>query len=92
MKHAKWAALAMLPMLPGLAAAECAMSYDMFEMTVPHLDLDTCPGDLAQAGTFCRAAMALHGLAVFQFGEDGDRCLVAVTRFEEDEVELIVQR
>jgi hypothetical protein len=81
--------LALLGLLaPGAAAAECAMRYDVFETTIPHLDLVSCPGDLAADGRFCRIAMALHGVAVFQFEEAGDRCLVDVVRLEEDEVQL----
>ncbi len=91
MRKSIWLAAAALALPTAVAA--CPMSYDTFELAVPHLDLETCPAELAVDGTFCRAAMALHGLAVYQFADDeGERCLVRVVRFEEDEVALTLRR
>lgn len=84
-------ALAVL-LAPGAAFGDCAMTYDDFETTVPHLDLEACPAEMAAEARFCRAAMALHGVAVFQFEDAGERCVVQVVRFEEDEVRLTVAR
>ena len=75
---------ATVPALP--AAAE--LLYADFEIAVPHLDLDACPAEIAEAAdqpVFCRVTLGHDSLHVFAFAEAGDRpFLLMRTYFEED--------
>lgn len=64
-------------------ADECAMSYSLFEATVPHVDLTECPAALARDGAFCRLALGAEEAHVFVF-DDTSSCLLATKSFDED--------
>ena len=64
-------------------ADECAMSYALFEATVPHVDLTECPAALARDGAFCRLALGAEAAHVFVF-DDTSSCLLATKSFDED--------
>lgn len=85
--------LAAAPVAAPVAAQDMpAFLYDQFEIAVPHIDLDTCPPQLAAPGQFCRLTLNNDALHVFAFREDGDRPLVAVQSFYEDEFTLAFGR
>ena len=42
-----------------------SLTYEMFEAAVPHIDLESCPTDLAQQDTFCRASIHHEEIHVF---------------------------
>ncbi len=69
---------------PLLAEATMPLTYDVFEISVPHIDLETCPESLNTHQAFCRATMANDALHVFAFDENGDNPLVAFATFETD--------
>ena len=73
------------------AQAPCPMTYEFFEFAVPHLDLESCPKDLARKGAFCRASVGHDGAHVFVFAEDGDRCLLATKTFQTGQYELAIK-
>ena len=87
-------ALATLPLaliLTGPAFAQdptaAPMTYEMFELAVPHVDMAACPAPLAAEGRFCRLTTNNEALNVFAFSEDGDQPMVA---FQSWSAELLV--
>lgn len=66
-----FAVAAALAALPAAAQQAAPMTYADFEVSVPHLDLETCPAALAEPGVFCRAALANDAIHVYAFAEDG---------------------
>lgn len=58
------------------------MTYEIFEASVAHLDLETCPEGLPQSGSFCRAAVLYDMIHVFAFAEDGDSVLTGYAAFD----------
>ena len=62
--------------------APMPLTYAIFEASVPHLDLASCPEGLPQTGSFCRAAVLHDMVHVFAFAEDGDSPLVAYAAFD----------
>ncbi len=60
-----------------------AFTYEVFEYTVEHADLDTCPGEhAANEDVFCRLTLASDAAHVFVFSYDGDQALQAVLSFD----------
>lgn len=76
------AGIALLAMLPLSAAAdtkpaaEFALTYEMFEQGIAHVDLTACPAPLQAPGRFCRATLSNGMISVFAFDENGDQPLV----------------
>lgn len=64
------------------------MSYEVFEDTVPHADLATCPEEFVDQAVFCRLTMAHDQLNVIVFSEDGDQPMIAVRQVDLDKTEL----
>ena len=77
-------ALALAPLAAAAQDEPLALSYDVFEVAVPHVDLDACPETMATDGVFCRATLNMDEIHVFAFREDGDSPLVAVEHFPAD--------
>lgn len=84
------AAAASLALTTGVAWSDshessCTLSYDVFEGSVPHTDMEECPASLeAGADTFCRVAVLAEVATVFVFSfEDG--CLIEARNYFEDE-------
>lgn len=75
-------ALAPALMAGGAAAADCPITYPEFERTVPHIDLEACPADLAADDRFCRAVTGEDALHVFVFTYEGEQCLAALETYE----------
>jgi len=71
---------------PALAdqPAPFALTYEIFEQTVDHVDLAVCPVPLAGPGRFCRLTTHADALNVFVFSEDGDQPLIAVEAWPAD--------
>ncbi len=59
-----------------------AMTYEVFEASVDHIDLPSCPSDIAAPNRFCRMTAHRDGLNVFAFSDEGDQPLVAVKTYE----------
>lgn len=77
--------------VPLRAEAACAISYEFFEVAVPHLDLEACPSALARPGTFCRASTSNDAVNLFVFSAEGERCLVATRRYPVGEFQLTIK-
>lgn len=61
-----------------------ALTYEVFEAAVDHLDLASCPAEVAAPGRFCRLTAHRDSLNVFAFSEDGDQPLVAIRSYPTD--------
>jgi hypothetical protein len=73
------------------AQTPCAMTYETFEFAVPHLDLESCPKDLARKGAFCRASAANDAVHVFVFSEEGDRCLLSARSYQVGQYQFAIK-
>lgn len=83
--------LACLAFALGLATpvvAAGSYSYEDFEVSVNHIDLDECPGGLVEGDVFCRVTMMNDAMHVYVFENAGERLFVSVHTFYEDEFNL----
>lgn len=74
-----------------IASQKCAMTYETFEVAIPHIDLESCPGVDTGKKVFCRASAGGDRVQVFFFSSDGDECLLRVKSFDEDAFTLTVK-
>ncbi|MDA5094491.1 hypothetical protein O2N63_10375 [Aliiroseovarius sp. KMU-50] len=65
-------------------------TYEQFEASVSHLDLEQCPSALPQENTFCRASIHHEEFHVFAFSYDGDSPLVGFKTYEAEGLEAIL--
>ncbi|MDO5757495.1 MAG: hypothetical protein Q4P24_08265 [Rhodobacterales bacterium] len=61
---------------PAWAETAAPLTYEQFEASVPHLDLEECPDTLAKEGVFCRATLRHDEIHVFVFSDEGDQVFV----------------
>lgn len=66
------------------AGNEASLTYEQFEVAVPHFDLENCPETLAADNRFCRATFHNEEIHVFAFSEDGDSPLVGFASYASD--------
>jgi hypothetical protein len=78
------AALAM----PATAQTQCPLTYNDFELAIPHLDLEQCPKDLAKPGVFCRVTTANDSVHVFVFEAKDKRCLLSMKSYDKYEISV----
>lgn len=64
--------------------AAMPLTYEQFEASVAHVDLDTCPTQLRQPGTFCRATLNHGEIHVFAFSEENDSPMTGFTSYPTD--------
>lgn len=79
-------ALALGLATPALTAG--TYSYNDFEVSVNHIDLEECPDGLADGDVFCRVTMMNDAMHVYVFENEGERLFVSVHTFYEDEFNL----
>lgn len=60
------------------------LTYAQFEAAVVHVDLESCPEQLRQAGTFCRATLNHDEIHVFAFSKEGDSPMTGFTSYPAD--------
>ncbi len=89
MKLLPTSVVAILLAAPAAIAADApTYTYEEFESSVVHLDLETCPDALAAEGVFCRASVANEAVHVYAFSEIGDLPMVGFMSYEEGEFEI----
>ncbi len=66
-------------------------TYEMFEHSVSHLDLEACPDSLPQKDTFCRAAIQNEQFHVFAFSYEGDSPMVGFATFEAEGLDTLLK-
>lgn len=65
------------------------LTYDLFEQTVPHVDLATCPTEFDTTAVFCRAVLTHGDMHVFVFSYDGDSPFVAARSYPADGLDAL---
>ena len=63
---------------PASAQTQCPLTYNDFELAIPHLDLQQGPKDRAKSGVFCRVPTANDSVHVFVFEDKDKRCLRSI--------------
>ncbi len=58
------------------------LTYEAFEVSVPHMDLENCPEGLDGSDRFCRATLASDQIHVFVFSELEDSPLIAFESYD----------
>jgi hypothetical protein len=83
---------AILVLAASAAGAEetCPFDYSAFELSMPHVDLETCPEGVEE-DHFCRAAVANDLLHIFVFSEDATACLTEVVSLDEEAFEIVLR-
>ena len=77
-------------LLAGSAVAETTaltdgvFTYEAFEHSVDHADLETCPEGINDDAFFCRVTLAAEAAHVFVFSYDGDQPLTEIRSFSLD--------
>lgn len=71
-----------------LAAETIPFTYEAFEASVPHADMEECPASMNVKNAFCRLTLHTESFHVFAFSQDGDQPLVAFKTFEENQFDL----
>lgn len=65
--------------------ANGVFTYEAFETSVEHVDLEGCPVEFDAEANFCRMTLAADMAHVFVFAYDGDQPLLAVKAYELDD-------
>lgn len=73
---------------PAAAQTQCPLTYDDFELAIPHLDLEQCPKDVAKPGVFCRVTAANDSVHVFVFEDKDKRCLLSMKSYDKYEISV----
>jgi hypothetical protein len=73
---------------PAASQTQCPLTYNDFELAIPHLDLEQCPKALAKPGVFCRVTTANDSVHVFVFEDKDKRCLLSMKSYDKYEITL----
>ena len=58
------------------------LTYETFEVSVDHADLEVCPDEFDNDAQFCRLTLANEQAHVFVFSYEDDQPLVAVKSYD----------
>lgn len=61
---------------------QARFTYELFEATVEHVDLEGCPAEFDPDAVFCRMTLASDLAHVFAFSFDADQPLLAIKSYE----------
>lgn len=76
-----------LPPIPApIHGAGPGMTYALFEATVPHADLSTCPDRWAGHERFCRISVSPSEVTIWVFSEGGDQLLIDLGHVSPDDL------
>ena len=73
---------------PVAAQTQCPLTYNDFELAIPHLDLEQCPKDLAKPGVFCRVTTANDSVHVFVFSHKDKRCMLSMKSYDSYQISV----
>ncbi len=62
--------------------ANAVFTYEVYEASVDHADLENCPSEFDPEKVFCRLTLAAEQAHVFVFSYDGEQPLLAVKHYE----------
>lgn len=69
-------------------AETCSLTYEIFEFSVAHLDLDECPNTELADAAFCRANIGSDEIHVYYFSNEDDQCLLKVESYSSGDYSL----
>lgn len=75
--------------LPAFAQDACPMSYDVFEIGVPHTDMEACPSSMQVENAFCRLSLVAEVATIFAFSEETE-CVIASQAYFDDQYALTI--
>lgn len=58
-------------------------TYEQFETSVNHINLDRCPAEVKAKDVFCRTTILHDGIHVFVFEKGGNMAFVEMLTFDE---------
>ncbi|MFZ7092244.1 hypothetical protein [Primorskyibacter sp. 2E233] len=58
------------------------LTYEVFEASVAHVDIESCPAEFDPEAVFCRMTLVNDAAHVFVFSFEGDQPLLAVKSYE----------
>ena len=64
---------------------DSVMTYEIFEVSVPHADLAECPAEFDPDVVFCRVTLAFEQLNIFVFAYEDGSPLLAIKHLSFDE-------
>lgn len=76
---------------PALADGHFKYTYEQFEVSIPHFDLEECPASMNVEKAFCRVVAHGDEMHVYAFSEDGDTELVGFKTYSDGEFEIILK-
>lgn len=76
---------------PTLAEQPLPFTYDMFEASVLHTDIEACPPELEGPDRFCRATIYMDALHIFVFLDEGDQPLVDFLSYDASQLHTILK-
>lgn len=88
MKPFLFSFVSLLMVSSAFAAEPLILTYDQFEVSVPHADMEECPASMNVKNAFCRLTLHSESFHIFEFSEEGDQPLLAFKTYEEDQFEL----
>lgn len=73
---------------PAAAQTQCPLTYNDFELAIPHLDFEQCPKDLAKPDVFCRVTTANDSVHVFVFENKDKHCLLGMKSYDSYQIDV----
>jgi hypothetical protein len=67
------------------------LSYEAFEVSIPHFDLEDCPTSMNVDNGFCRATFHSEEVHIFAFSYDGDSPLIAFKSFSGEKLGTLLK-
>lgn len=61
------------------------LTYEVFETSIQHVDLESCPVQFDPEAVFCRMTLANDQAHVFVFGFEDDQPLLAIKSYDLDD-------
>lgn len=77
--------------LPAFADGHFKYTYEQFEVSIPHFDLEECPASMKLEKAFCRLVAHGDAMHVYAFSEEGDSQLIAFKTFDEGDFDVILK-
>ena len=67
------------------------LTYEAFEVSVPHMDLENCPSGMDVANAFCRATLHHEEFHVFAFSYDDESPLVGFKTYSAEGLDALLK-
>jgi len=77
--------------VPAFADGHFNYTYEQFEVSIPHFDVEECPVSMKLEKAFCRLVMHNDAVHVYAFSEEGDSTLIAFKSYEEGEFDIVLK-